>query len=114
MVKTSKPEKVTNQAAAKPAPEPAPPSLPVIDIPRSISVRQLADMLQVDSVLVIKQLMRNGIMANINQIVDYDTAANIVAGFGFKAHFKPLKEQQMATAAEESKKAQTALRQRSR
>ena len=117
MVKTTKPGKVTGQAAAqpaaapraaaaaKPAAETAPPSLPVIDLPASISVRQLAEMLNVDSVLVIKQLMRNGIMANINQIVDYDTAANIVAGFGFKARLKPLKEQQMASAAEESKKA---------
>jgi translation initiation factor IF-2 len=104
VVKTSKPEKVNRQAATKPAPEAEPVKLPVIDLPNSISVRQLADILQVDSVLVIKQLMRNGIMANINQIIDFDTAANIVAGFGFKAHLKPLKEQQMATAAEESKK----------
>jgi translation initiation factor IF-2 len=44
-------------------------------------------------------------MANINQIIDFDTAANIVAGFGFKARLQPMKEQQMATAAEEGKKA---------
>ncbi|HTY82382.1 MAG TPA: translation initiation factor IF-2 [Dehalococcoidales bacterium] len=109
MVKTTnKTEKPASQAAPKPAAkpaEPAAPELPVMDLPASTSVRQLADMLNVDSVLVIKQLMRAGIMANINQIVDYDTAASIVSGFGFKPHFKPLKEQQMANAAEESKKA---------
>jgi len=88
-------EKAGQQPAAK---------VPVIDIPRSVSVRQLADILQVDSVAIIKQLMRNGIMANINQIIDYETASSVVSGFGFKAHFTPLKEQQMATAAEESKK----------
>jgi translation initiation factor IF-2 len=104
VVKVSKPENVARHAAEKPAPEATPPGLPEIDIPRSISVRQLADTLQVDSVLVIKQLMRNGIMANINQIIDFDTASGIVAGFGYKARFKPLKEQQMATAAEESKR----------
>jgi translation initiation factor IF-2 len=43
-------------------------------------------------------------MANINQIIDYDTAAAIVAGFGFKARLRPLKDQQMASAAEESKR----------
>jgi translation initiation factor IF-2 len=105
VVKASKPENITNQVAEKPAPEAAKASVPVIDIPRSISVRQLADILQVDSILVIKQLMRNGIMANINQIIDFDTAANIVAGLGSKARLQPLREQQMATAAEEGKKA---------
>jgi translation initiation factor IF-2 len=48
--------------------------------------------------------MRNGIMANINQIIDYDTAASIVSSFGFKPHLTPLKEQMLATAVEESKK----------
>jgi translation initiation factor IF-2 len=105
VVKTSKPENTTYHAPEKPAPEAAPANVPVIDLPRSIGVRQLADILQVDSILVIKQLMRNGIMANINQIIDFETAVNIVAGFGFKAHLKPMREQQMATAAEEGKKA---------
>jgi translation initiation factor IF-2 len=105
VAKTVKSENVTHRPAEKPAPEAAPAGTHLIDLPRSIGVRQLADILQVDSILVIKQLMRNGIMANINQIVDFDTAANIVGGFGFKARLKPMKEQQMATAAEEGKKA---------
>jgi len=91
----------------KPAKEPAAtkePKVPVVDMPRSIGVRQLADMLKVESITVIKQLMRNGIMANINQVIDYDTAAPIVTGFGFKPHLRPLRDQQMASAAEESKK----------
>ncbi len=109
MVKTTRTGKPVSQAApkpaAKPAPESAAPELPALDIPASISVRQLADMLKVDSVLVIKQLMRSSIMANINQIIDYDTAAGIAGVFGFKAHFKPLKEQQLATAVQEGKNA---------
>jgi translation initiation factor IF-2 len=102
--KATKPENTAEPVAEKTVKEPAAAKVPVIDIPRSIGVRQLADMLQVDSILVIKQLMRNGIMANINQVIDYDTAAAIVAGFGFKARLKPLKDQQMASAAEEHKK----------
>ncbi len=88
----------------KAAKETAAPGLPVFELSRSISVHQLAELLKVDSIQIIKQLMRNGIMANINQIIDYETAAPIVAGFGFKPHLQPLKEQQMATAAEEGKK----------
>ena len=37
-----------------------------------------------DAVEVIKQLMRNGVMATINQVIDYDTAATVVSDFGYK------------------------------
>lgn len=83
---------------------PAKPKVPVANIPHSIGVRQLSDLLRVDSIQVIKQLMRNGIMANINQVIDYDTAAPIAASFGYQPHLQSLREQQMASAAEESKK----------
>ncbi|HJX13891.1 MAG TPA: translation initiation factor IF-2 [Dehalococcoidales bacterium] len=104
MAKASKQENTVEPKAEKAAREPAKPKVPVINIPRSVGVRQLADLLQVDSIQIIKQLMRNGIMANINQIIDYDTAAPIITGLGFQPHLQPLKEKQLATAAEESKK----------
>jgi translation initiation factor IF-2 len=102
--KASKSEDVIEPAVEKTSKKTAPPKVPVIDIPRSLGVRQLADILNVDSIQIIKQLMRNGIMANINQIIDYDTATAIVASFGYKARLKPLKDQRLASAAEESKK----------
>jgi translation initiation factor IF-2 len=102
--RASKQEKTTVPAAEKAEPEPAQAKVPVIDLPRSISVRQLADILNVDSIYIIKQLMRNGIMANINQIIDYETAASIVTTLGLKPHLTPLKDQMMASAAEEGKK----------
>jgi translation initiation factor IF-2 len=110
VARASKPKNATPPAAAKPlkeekaAKEAAPDKTPVIDLPRSISVRQLAEMLNVESIGIIKQLMRNGIMANINQVIDYDTAASIVASFGFKPHLTPIKDQLLAHAAEESKR----------
>jgi translation initiation factor IF-2 len=104
VAKASKQENTVEPVAGKTDQEKEPVKIPLIDIPRSIGVRQLADLLQVDSILIIKQLMRNGIMANINQIIDYDTAAAIVAGFGYKPHLRPLKDQMMASAAEESKR----------
>ena len=104
MVKVSKPDDVVEPAVEKVSKKPSAPKVPLIDIPHSLGVRQLADLLKVDSIQIIKQLMRNDIMANINQIIDYDTAAAVVAGLGYKAHLKPLKDQRLASAAEESKK----------
>ena len=104
MAKASKQQNTVEPVAEKAGQEPTQAKTPVIDLPRSIGLRQLADILHVDSINIIKQLMRNGIMANINQIIDYDTAASIVASFGFKPHLTPLKDQMAATAVEESKK----------
>ena len=59
--------------------------LPRVELPPSITVRQLADVLKVQPVKIIKQLMRNGIMANINQTLDFDTATTVAAAFGYDA-----------------------------
>ena len=104
MAKAGKQDHTTEPAAEKAEKETAQAKVPVMDIPRTISVRQLSELLNVNSINIIKQLMRNGIMANINQIIDFDTAAPIISSFGFKPHLTPLKDQMMATAAEESKK----------
>ena len=60
-------------------------SHPTIKMPSAISVQQLADLIDVDGVEVIKQLMRQGVMANINQAIDYHTAATVALDFGFKS-----------------------------
>jgi translation initiation factor IF-2 len=62
-----------------------------IEIPQTLSVRQLAELLQVSPVAIIKQLMRNGIIANINQIIGYENAATVATAFGFEAHQKARK-----------------------
>jgi len=64
-----------------------------ISLPPTLTVKQLADLLKVSAVEVIKQLMRSGIMANINQAVDYDTAAVVVAHFGYEAKKQPMLSQ---------------------
>ena len=104
MPKTTQPDDVAETAAEKPAKKAATPKVPVIDIPNNMGIRQLADLLHTDSIQIIKQLMRNGIMANINQVIDYETAAAIITAFGGKPRLKPLKEQRLASAAAESKK----------
>jgi translation initiation factor IF-2 len=46
----------------------------------------------VSPVDVIKELMRNGVMASVNQVVDYDTAAIVAHDFGFEPHEAPAPE----------------------
>ncbi len=57
----------------------------VIEIPTNITIRDLATEIEVSPIEVIKQLMANGVMANINQQIDYDTAAILLEEFGFEA-----------------------------
>ena len=61
-----------------------------VEIASTISVRQLAELLEISAIDVIKQLMRNGIMANINQVIEYEVAALVADEFGYEAHPQPL------------------------
>lgn len=56
-----------------------------VELPLSITVRDLAQKLEVSPIDVIKTLMANGMMANINQEIDYDTAAIVADEMGFTA-----------------------------
>jgi translation initiation factor IF-2 len=59
--------------------------LPQVEIPPSITVRQLADVLKVEPTRIIKQLMRKGMMANMNQSIDFETASTTAADLGYVA-----------------------------
>jgi len=72
--------------------------LPQVSLPPAINVKQLADLLRVSAVDVIKQLMRNGVMANINQVIDFDAAAVIATDFGYEAKNQPVSLQTRPTA----------------
>ena len=62
-----------------------------VQVPSSLTVRELATLMSVSPIDVIKELMNNGIMANINQVLDYDTAAIVVQEMGFEAQeLKPV------------------------
>jgi len=56
-----------------------------IELPAGIVIRDLAQKIEISPIEVIKKLMANGVMATINQSVDYDTAAIVVAEYGFEA-----------------------------
>ena len=56
----------------------------VLELPDFISVRELSERMGVSPINVIKELMGNGIMANINQEIDFDTAAIVAGEMGFE------------------------------
>jgi translation initiation factor IF-2 len=53
-----------------------------IQLPPNVSVKDLSDQLGVGAVEVIKKLMQNGLMATINQVIDFDTASIVADEFG--------------------------------
>jgi translation initiation factor IF-2 len=56
-----------------------------IQLPASVVIRDLAQKIEKSPIDIIKKLMANGVMATINQAVDFDTAAVVVAEYGFEA-----------------------------
>ena len=56
-----------------------------IELPTSIVIRDLAQKIEKSPIEIIKKLMANGVMATINQSVDFDTAAIVMAEYGFEA-----------------------------
>ncbi len=91
--------------ALKPTPPPKPPAPPV-EIPESMTIRDLATALKISPIDIIRKLMVSGIMANINQQIDFDTAALVADELGFKViETKPVVvEQTVATLTSIPKK----------
>jgi len=64
-----------------------------LELPASIVVRDLAQMIEKSPIDLIKKLMTNGVMATINQTVDFDTAAIVVAEYGYEAVAEVVEEE---------------------
>ena len=69
----------------------------VVEIPDFLTVRELAELLDVSPIDVIKELMSAGVMANINQEIDYETAAIVAQEMGYE----PVEESAAAVEEEE-------------
>lgn len=70
-----------------------------IEIPDFITVRDLANQMDESPINVIKELMSSGIMANINQQIDFDTAAIVAEEFGYEA-VRPAVEEEVEEVGE--------------
>ena len=67
-----------------------------MELPKTLTVKQLADQMAIDPVNVIKELIRSGVMANINQSIDFETAAAVAVELGFTVTALPEAEEQFA------------------
>ncbi len=63
-----------------------------IELPANIVIRDLASKIGKSPIDLIKKLMSNGVMATINQTVDFDTAAIVVGEYGFEAILETVNE----------------------
>jgi translation initiation factor IF-2 len=68
----------------------------VVLVPDYLTVRELADLISASPIEVMKKLIANGIMASINQQIDFDTAAIVIEEMDFEA------QSASAVAAEEA------------
>ncbi|MEX2598740.1 MAG: translation initiation factor IF-2 [Dehalococcoidia bacterium] len=60
-------------------------TLRALPLGEAVTVGTLAQRVGAEPVQVIKQLMRAGVFANINQVIDFDTAAVVARTFGYAA-----------------------------
>ncbi len=70
----------------------------IVEVPDFVTVRQLAELIGVSPIDVMKELIKNGIMASINQQIDYDTAAIVVEEMGYAA--QPIRVEEKEAADE--------------
>jgi translation initiation factor IF-2 len=72
-----------------------------IELPESIMVSDLAQALNIDQTQILKTLFDLGIMAGINHILDFDTAAIIADELGFDATEKQNSKQNIQTSQDD-------------
>ncbi len=65
--------------------KPVAPIVREVEVPEAITVGELANRMAVKATELIKVMMKNGVMATINQTLDQDTAALMVEELGHKA-----------------------------
>jgi translation initiation factor IF-2 len=88
---------------------PVAPIVKEVSIPESILVSDLAQKMSVKAALVIKHLMKLGIMATINQAIDQETAAILVEEMGHKVIMQSdddLEKEMLAEAQTEENRAE--------
>jgi translation initiation factor IF-2 len=89
------------QSAAAVADAPQTPVRPEgpVELPSSVAVKDLADALSVSTADIIKELIRNGIFATINQSIDFDTASLVAGELGIETVERGAAQRAAAEAA---------------
>ena len=76
------------------------PSGPV-EVPPTLTVKEFSERLNVSASTVIRELLQNGIIASINQTIDYDTAAIVAADMGVEVKEMTFEDTQAADQGED-------------
>ena len=53
-------------------------------LPHALTVKRLAELTRISPIDTIKQLMRNGIMVTLNQVIDFEVATLVTSAFGIR------------------------------
>jgi len=77
-------------------------SVPQIELPPVVTVKQLADILKIEPVRIIKQLMRKDTMININQSINFDVASAIATDLGYKTQQQKIERQTLPSHRREA------------
>jgi translation initiation factor IF-2 len=74
--------------------------LTVVELPQSLTVKELAEALNVAGGQIIKELIGRGMMVTINQTIDYATAADVASSFNVQVQPKAVDASEGVIAAE--------------
>jgi translation initiation factor IF-2 len=77
-----------------------------VSLPPVLTVAELATKLETTGIEIIKELMKLGVMANINQQIDYDTAAKVATALNWETFEQVSEVVQRANADFESRQAE--------
>jgi translation initiation factor IF-2 len=77
-----------------------------VTLPQVLTVAELADKLETSGIDVIKELMKLDLMANLNQQIDYDTAAKVATALGWETNPQVSEIIQQAASDFESRRAE--------
>ena len=89
-----------------------------VELPAKIVIKDFADLLDANVTDVLAELMKNGIMSNLNEHIDYDTARIIAEDLGFTvaekvaAEEKSARDQELATLLAQDREGGTTLTER--
>jgi translation initiation factor IF-2 len=86
-------KQVQKRTAPKPKKKKEEEELKILQIPEVITVRELAELLDVSPTEIIAELMKRGILATINHTIDPNVAVEIAENFGYLAEVKSAEEQ---------------------
>ncbi|MBM01268.1 MAG: translation initiation factor IF-2 [Chloroflexi bacterium] len=71
----------------------------LLDLPKQLTAGDLSEIMDISPAEVIKELMRHGVMANINEIVEFESAVLVAHEFGFKV-LKPKADEKKSLKSE--------------